>query len=218
MIPNIIIPVLNRYDLLQRCLNSIDYPVGHLLIIDNGASEVEEPIDLDLPDCIERTTYLPMPSNLGVSASWNLGIKLFPMDNRWTILSNDMWFEPGELEKLAQAKPSDLTIIEEFPHFHAFVIGEEVVQRIGLADEGLYPAYFEDNDLLRRCDHHRVPVIRLDIKTGHDNSSTIKADSRYRFRNSVTFKNNAQYYDIKCRLQDYSQGSWRLDTRRENTW
>jgi len=42
MIPNLIIPVLNRYDLLDRMLASIDYPVAHLLIIDNGASQVEE--------------------------------------------------------------------------------------------------------------------------------------------------------------------------------
>ncbi len=36
MVPVIVIPVLNRYDLLERCLESIDYPVGTLLIIDNG--------------------------------------------------------------------------------------------------------------------------------------------------------------------------------------
>jgi GT2 family glycosyltransferase len=218
MLPNLIIPILNRYDLLQRMLNSVDYPVEHLLIIDNGASQVEKDITLDLPGVVERTTYLPMPSNLGVSASWNLGIKLFPMHNRWTFASNDMWFEPGELIKLAQAKPSDLTLIKDFPHWHAFTIGEEVVQRVGLMDEALYPAYFEDNDYQRRCDHHKVPITYLDIKTGHDNSSTIMSDTRYRFRNSTTFKNNAQYYDLKARLKDFTQGSWMLNLRRENDW
>ncbi len=38
MIENLIVPVLNRYDLLDRMVGSIDYPVEHLLIIDNGAS------------------------------------------------------------------------------------------------------------------------------------------------------------------------------------
>jgi GT2 family glycosyltransferase len=218
MLPNLIIPILNRYDLLQRMLDSVDYPVKHLLIIDNGASQVEEDLTLDLPELVEHTTYLPMPSNLGVAASWNLGIKLFPLDNRWTFASNDMYFHPGELAKLAEANPAHLTLIKDFPHWHAFTIGEEVVQRIGLMDEALYPAYFEDNDYQRRCDRHKVPITYLDIKTEHDNSSTIMSDTRYRFLNSSTFKNNRQYYDLKTRLQDFSQGSWTLTTRRDNDW
>jgi len=36
MIPVMVVPVLNRYDLLQRMLDSIDFPVADLLIIDNG--------------------------------------------------------------------------------------------------------------------------------------------------------------------------------------
>ena len=218
MLPNLIIPILNRYDLLQRMLDSVDYPVAHLLIIDNGSSQVEEDITVDLPELVELTTYLPMPTNLGVAASWNLGIKLLPMDDRWTFASNDMWFEPGELAKLAQAKPSHLTLIKDFPHWHAFTIGEEVVQRVGLMDEAIYPAFFEDIDYHRRCQHHRVPITHLDIRTGHDNSSTINSDTRYRFLNSTTWKNNRQYFDMKMRLGDYTQGTWALDLRRDNDW
>jgi GT2 family glycosyltransferase len=218
MLPNLIIPILNRYDLLQRMLNSVDYPVKHLLIIDNGCSEVEEDITLDLPDCVEHTTYLPMPTNLGVAASWNLGIKLFPLHDRWTFASNDMWFEPGQLAKLAQANPAHLTLIKDFPHWHTFTIGEEVVQRVGLFDEAIYPAFFEDIDYQRRCNFHRVPITHLNIRTGHDNSSTINSDTRYRFLNSTTWKNNRQYFDMKTRLNDYSQGTWALNIRRENDW
>jgi len=36
VIPNLIVPVLNRYDLLRRMLQSIDFPIRDLLIIDNG--------------------------------------------------------------------------------------------------------------------------------------------------------------------------------------
>jgi len=36
MIPNLIVPVLNRYDLLERFLQSLDYPIRDVLIIDNG--------------------------------------------------------------------------------------------------------------------------------------------------------------------------------------
>jgi hypothetical protein len=74
VIENLIVPVLNRYDLLQRMLTSLDYPIGHLLIVDNGASAVEHSFELDVPDCVEHTTYLPMPANLGggrVMESWH---------------------------------------------------------------------------------------------------------------------------------------------------
>jgi hypothetical protein len=52
VLENLIVPVLNRYDLLQRMLTSLDYPIGHLLIVDNGASTVEHPFELDVPDCV----------------------------------------------------------------------------------------------------------------------------------------------------------------------
>jgi GT2 family glycosyltransferase len=218
MIPNLIIPVLNRYDLLERMLQSIDYPIAHLLIIDNGASQVEEDLEVHVPACVDMTTYLPMPSNLGVAGSWNLGIKLFPMDNRWTFASNDMWFEPGELEKLAWASPSELTLINTFPYWHAFCIGEKVVEKIGLMDEAIFPAFCEDNDYQRRVEHHGIPITLLDIHTGHDNSSTIHSDSAYRFANNRTFPDNRAYYERKQREGDFTQGSWSLTRRRQNNW
>jgi hypothetical protein len=218
MIPNLIIPVLNRYDLLERMLQSIDYPIAHLLIIDNGASQVEEDLEVHVPACVEMTTYLPMPSNLGVAGSWNLGIKLFPMDNRWTFASNDMWFAPGQLEKLAWASPSELTLVSSFPYWHTFAVGQDVVQKIGLFDEGIYPAFCEDNDYQRRVEHHGIPITLLDINTGHDNSSTIHSDSAYRFANNRTFPDNRAYYERKQREGDFTQGSWSLQRRRANNW
>ena len=47
MIPVLIIPVLNRYDLLDDNLNTIDYPIGEILIINNG-KETYEPKRKDL--------------------------------------------------------------------------------------------------------------------------------------------------------------------------
>ena len=33
-----IVPILNRYDLLEEMLGSINYPIDNILIIDNGDS------------------------------------------------------------------------------------------------------------------------------------------------------------------------------------
>ena len=40
-IPVLIIPVLNRYDLLDEALQSIDYPIDNILIINNGLEKYD---------------------------------------------------------------------------------------------------------------------------------------------------------------------------------
>ena len=215
MIENLIVPVLNRYDLLQRMLNSVDVPVDHLLIIDNGASH-QTALTLDLGDNFKKVTHLPMPANLGVSGSWNLGIKCFPYAQRWFIVSNDVVFEPGALEKLSQARRDEITLTGSAPHWQAFALGDEAVNDIGLFDESLFPAYFEDNDYSRRAEFVGVNIRLLDIKVRHDNSSTIKAG--YMEKNAVTYSRNEKHYQSKMDSKDYSAGGWSLDIRRENGW
>ena len=215
MIENLIVPVLNRYDLLQRMLNSVDVLVEHLLIIDNGASN-HTSLALDISDNFKKVTHLPMPANLGVSGSWNLGIKSFPHAERWFIVSNDVEFQPGALEQLAQARRDEITLTSEAPHWQAFVLGDEAVSDLGLFDESLFPAYFEDNDYARRADFAGVNIRLLDMKHRHDNSSTIKAG--YEGKNSKTYANNERYFRSKIANNDYTAGGWSLDIRRENGW
>jgi GT2 family glycosyltransferase len=215
MIENLIVPVLNRYDLLQRMLDSVDVKVGHLLVIDNGASQ-QTALTLDLGDNFKKVTHLPMPANLGVSGSWNLGIKSFPYAQRWFIVSNDVVFEPGALEKLSQARRDEITLTGDAPHWQAFALGDEAVNDIGLFDESLFPAYFEDNDYSRRAEFVGVNIRLLDLKIRHDNSSTIKAG--YMEKNAVTYSRNEKHYQSKMDSNDYSAGVWSLDIRRENGW
>ena len=211
MIENLIVPVLNRYDLLQRMLDSVDVPVDHLLVIDNGTGA-----DLGFSDRFANVTVLAMPANLGVAGSWNLGIKSFPYAKRWFIASNDVVFEPGALEMLSQARRDEITLTGEAPHWQAFALGDEAVNDIGLFDESLFPAYFEDNDYMRRADFVGVNIRRLDLKLRHDNSSTIKAG--YEQKNARTYIRNEKHYQSKIANNDYSAGSWSLEIRRENGW
>ncbi len=76
MVPVVIVPVLNRYDLLERCLQSIDYPVETLIIIDNGGQSTlhEYPWVIDRR-YVKNYHVWSMPTNLGVAPSWNIGIK-----------------------------------------------------------------------------------------------------------------------------------------------
>jgi GT2 family glycosyltransferase len=213
MLENLIVPVLNRYDLLQRMLDSVDVPVDHLLIIDNGLGTDT----LELSDKFAKVTHLRMPANLGVAGSWNLGIKSFPYAHRWFIVSNDVVFQPGALEKLSEARRDEITLTADAPHWQAFALGDEAVTDLGLFDEcGFYPAYFEDNDYMRRAEFAGVNIRKLDIDLHHDNSSTIKAG--YQSKNDKTFFANQRYYQSKIDSNDYTPGAWSLEIRRHNGW
>jgi GT2 family glycosyltransferase len=218
MIENLIVPVLNRYDLLQRMLSSLDYPIGHLLIVDNGASAVEHSFELDVPDCVEHTTYLPMPANLGVAGSWNLGIKSFPYADRWFFASNDVQFHPGGLETLSEARRDEITLSGMFPLWQAFCLGYEAVKRVGLFDERFFPAFCEDNDYTRRAEHAGVTIRSLDVPMVHDNSSTINSDRDLLEKNARTFPRNAELFHDKIAREDFSAGSWDVYRRRMNGW
>ena len=214
MIPNLIVPVLNRYDLLDRMIASIDYPVRDLLVVDNGG----ELTSLLSNDFIHNLHILNMPSNLGVACSWNLGIKSFWSDNRWFFASNDMWFKPGALERLSEARRDEISLARDFPFWQTFCLGDEALSKLGLFDEGFFPAYFEDTDYKRRAEHFGVNVRLLDVDTGHDNSSTINSDSVLRSKNDKTYNNNQTYFDQKIANNDYGAGGWLLGRRRLNAW
>jgi GT2 family glycosyltransferase len=217
MIENLIVPVLNRYDLLARMLASVDYKIKNLLVIDNGASIMPEPLVIEPNTNFAKITHLKMPANLGVGGSWNLGIKSFPYAKRWFIASNDIVFEPGALEAMSWAKADEITLCGDAPHWQAFALGDQAVKKIGLFDEcGFFPAYFEDNDYLRRAEKQEVNVRMIDINVRHENSSTIK--SGFMEKNAKTFAANQAYHHSKIANNDFSSGSWSLQRRRENGW
>ena len=206
----LIVPVLNRYDLLQRMVSSIDYPIDELLIIDYG----DQSEGVIAPDCVKSVRVMNMPTNQGVAGSWNLGIKFYPFEPVWFFSSADTVYLPGALEKLSQAKPGEITLAGSFPYWQTFGIGEDVVRKIGLFDENLYPIYFEDNDYTKRAESAGIPISYLDIPVTHDNSSTINSDPKLAQANNRTFSDNKNYFDTKL------EGSWdwSLDRRRKNYW
>ena len=195
-------------------LDSINYPIANLLIIDNGG----ELGPIRVPACVQSFRVLPMVSNLGVGTSWNLGIKNFYRAQTFSFASADMWFAEGDLEKLAGADPNKINLHKSFPHWQTFSIGEKVVEKIGLFDEALHPIYFEDNDYQRRAIAAGIGTQYLEMSGGHDNSSTIHSDSHYSNRNSATFMDNQSYYQQKQDRQDFSAGHWDLTRTRRNSW
>jgi len=210
----LIVPVLNRFDLLKRMLESID--VNATVFVINNSGAIQDDFEYDNPSIYVH--WIELPSNLGVASSWNLGIKMLPFESRWYITSADCVFAPGDLELLQTAKRDALTLCDKFPHYQTFAVGDEVVNKVGLFDEALHPIYFEDNDYERRIAYAGLRVDRLPLQLGHDNSSTINSDARLSLRNEVTFRNNQKYFQDKVNSGRFDEGRWQLQIRRVNSW
>jgi GT2 family glycosyltransferase len=217
MIPSMIVPTLTRHDLLVQMLASIDYPVEFLLIINNNPTANFEGTN-HIPDCVADYRVLNMPANLGCAGSWNLGIKLRPFSPYWFVASDDVVFAPGALEKFAaECSPDRLTISEEWPHWQFFGLGENLVQEIGLFDENLFPANFEDDDYQRRCEVAGVEIHRSDVAHSHVKQGTVHA-TEWAACNARTYGANETYFVRKIDRDDVTAGQWSLKIRRENDW
>ena len=100
MIPVLGFCTLKRFDLADRLLASIDYPVEHLVIIDNsGLGSVG--YTPKKPDSVKHLWTLRMPFGLGLVGAWNLIIKATPYAPYWLLVNDDAYFEAGALEKIA---------------------------------------------------------------------------------------------------------------------
>lgn len=215
MIPALIVPVLNRHDLLDTMLSSINYPIENVIVVDNGKDANWEYWNKN-PN-IENLFHLQMPTNLGVPVSWNLGIKALPFVDYWLIVNNDARFTNNSLKEFEeQSNAKTLLLSNGSPRWCAFSIGSKIVESVGLFDEAIYPAYFEDTEYEWRCNQKGVFALLSNIDIEHENSSTLKGG--YQEKNSKTFSKNMTYVENKKTNNDLTQGDWSLIIRKDNSW
>lgn len=215
VIPVLGVPTLNRADLLARMITSIDYPVGHLVIVDNGRQSLGH---IKTPAYIARVTTTTTAGNLGVAGSWNLIIKSTPLAPWWLIVNDDAWFPAGALERICDAARTDALLLSAcHPPWACFTIGDDVVSRVGLFDERFHPAYCEDNDYERRCRELGVEVTGNGVAVHHDNSSTIGKSADVQQANQRTFHANVAWHQLKATNHD-NTADWSLDRRRLLDW
>ena len=214
MIPVLGFATLKRFDLADRLLRSIDYPVDHLVIVDNSGLASWDPIK---PDSVKHMWVIRVPFGLGLVGAWNLIVKSTPYAPYWVLINDDAWFAPGSLQKIEEGVDTNaLNFVEIDTAWSCVVFGEGMVEKVGLYDERFYPLYFDDNDLERRVDQAEVPKKRIAAPVFHENSSTL--NSGYQVQNERTFVANHTLYEIKGREDDFSQGEWSLKVRRANRW
>jgi GT2 family glycosyltransferase len=210
MIPVLGFATLKRFDLADRLLASIDYPVEHLVIVDNSGLDSWQPKQ---PAAVKKMWVIRIPYGLGLVGAWNLIVKATPYAPYWVLINDDAHFELGAMQIIAEhANPEGVghPVIE--PKWTCMVLGEQAVQTIGLYDERFYPLYFDDNDYERRLNIAGVPQYSIPAVIHHDNSSSLDP-----VKNTLTFRRNQAWFLEKQQTQDLTW-SWTLDSRRANRW
>ena len=213
MIPVLGFAVYSQFSKADRLLASIDYPVEHLVIVDNSGSKTWEPKQ---PEQVKNLWLLRIPYGLGLVGAWNLIIKSTPYAPYWVLVNDDAWFEAGALEIIAlEADPEALNFLDIIPEWSCVVFGEGAIAKAGVYDERFYPLYFDDNDLHRRMEKAGVKIQRLEAKVHHENSSSLQNKT---LENNRTYDANRKLMDKKVIENDFSPGYWDLTIRRANRW
>jgi len=205
---------------VTRLVNSVDYPVAELCIINNnGRGEIDAELDALAKKgnpLVDRIRVVHMPSNLGVAGSWNMMIKCYMNCPYWIIMNDDVAFTPGFLDEMnttALTQPKAGLIHGYSGDFGVgswdlFLIRDFIIQEFGLFDENLYPAYNEDADYIMRFVHR--PIIKvLSLKSDYyhgngkkneyyaEGSQTSKSDPALKQRLDVIRQENIDYLTKK---------------------
>lgn len=214
LIPVLGFATLTKFDLAQRLLDSIDYPVEKLVIIDNSGKKtwIPEPNEF-----VQETWTIRLPSGLGANGAWNLIIKSTPFAKYWVIPNDDCWFEAGSLKMIAeQVDTQKFNFVNIDTKWSCVVPGEGAILKAGLWDEAFHPIYFDDNDYEWRMHNLGVEFNYISAKVHHNNSSTLL--SGYGSKNEFTFKRNNALFNYKIATNQLGELGWSLKIRRENAW
>lgn len=208
------VATLSRFDLCQQMLDSIDYPIRDLVIVNNSGTQSWQPRK---PELVERMWHIEVPYGLGLVGAWNLIIKATPYAKRWMMMNDDAWFYPGALEIIdREADPEALNFVNVPPTpWAAPIFGERVIREAGLYDEAFYPVYYDDNDFERRIINAGIPIKHINVDLGHNYNATMRENQE---RCNITWVTNRERLEKKIADNDFSVHGWSLDVRRENRW
>jgi len=162
------------------CLDSLlkselDFP-AHFIFLDNGSPEqagigpILESAKAQYPDSVE---IHKSEQNKGCAGGWNFCIRKAQADPEfeWMVLAgHDIVVHPKALKNLilrylkggidlasgvdvGWEQPMPEIKSEEVPgaNFSFLLVPRTVIEKVGLFDENIWPAYFEDNDFHFRC-------------------------------------------------------------------
>lgn len=148
------VPTYRRYDLLKLMLASVESGTvvpDYCVIVDNGGALVEA----ELPTTRMKIIVERPGKNLGVAGGWNSVMRHAEIRSEkpvHTLITNDdIVFGQKTIENMIALATDENVIVASYGEsFSCFMIGLRLYARVGQFDEQFHPAYFEDNDYVRR--------------------------------------------------------------------
>lgn len=189
---------------------TIDYPIGHAIVIDNGGSLSDLASQF-----VERLSIISMPDNLGVPTAWNLGIQLTPHSEYWLMSQDDVQWVPGGLAKVASQSRKDVLTMDMLgPRpFSSFTVGRDVVRTVGMFDESYFPLGGDDSNFHKRC--HKHMILERDI------AGTFIAEKSASIKSLVSEGTTCGAVILlnmhRSIYGDVDHEGWTLDRRRKNS-
>jgi hypothetical protein len=224
ILPLLGVPILNRFDLLERLLTSLDYPVDVLAIVDNSHRSdrlSDQIVDLQSRGhpLINRIEVATPFANLGVAGSWNHILKSFPDSHLALLVNNDICFAPGILRKALAKVPNDVAFFMPLlpvPNsFSAFLLNYRTWDSIGLFDENFYPAYCEDvaysEAIFSHPELNHIQCADIQFSMQQCNpfgSYTINSDPHLAVFNRMSFQLNRLWLLSRRRSRGELRGTW----------
>lgn len=225
------VPILNGLEHLKALLNSIDYPVCHLAIVDNstnyelntnGSGMISNFLDAlqQLGHPLVSHVHVARPfCNMGVATSWNHILSSFPELPFALIVNHDIVFSPGTIaQTIAQIdanKPQFMPLLSPHNQFSAFCITAMCWNRIGLFSNEFHYGYFEDLDFKDRilADGNIKWIDDKIIQSNMDavnriHSRTIKDDKHLEECNKLSYALNKLWYLSHRRQRNDRRGTW----------
>jgi len=201
----IVVPVLNQFEFALKALESAKTP--------------------DTVHC-EFFVINNWFENKGVARSWNIGIKkaIEKKCDYILIINDDIVLAPNTIEYLIStinnnniglisagdyrdSLTADQVLISSLidnvdnmqlgPNFACFMITPDTYEKVGEFDEGLYPAYFEDNDYHYRGNLAGVRCVGSEVAMFYHYGSQTQNSGDHPVVPSEIFERNRDYYKNK---------------------
>jgi GT2 family glycosyltransferase len=160
-LPIFVLPML-KPEWAAETIGSIrsDIVQNALVVVDNSEGGLE-------PVLAKRLfRYLRTGSNLGCSASWNVGREwAIRSEVPLVILSEAVVFRDSGRCALDLAQSTSKSIgVRALQAWHLVALHHETLRKVGSFDVGFWPIYFEDTDYERRMSLDGVGMVVRDVR------------------------------------------------------
>lgn len=189
---------VNRHDLLERAVRSIEPMWPHTSIVDNSEQRT-----LRTSPLASYVNIIEPPVPLSFSQTMNF-LKQEGETKHCDVvmfMHNDAEMPPGmaklfleKVEELCQSNEKWGSATPQCDALSAFNL--RAMTEVGLWDTYL-PKYFSDGDYYRRLDLAGYPRIVTEVPIVHHGASTVKSDAALAAVHTSTFPQYLRYYTVK---------------------